>query len=58
MIALTRNEILRLLRQFALPEPARDDAHVLHWSRWRRRHQHQAAVSHRHWNHITAEATT
>ncbi|MGA5135564.1 hypothetical protein ACPCTO_38185 [Streptomyces olivoreticuli] len=58
MIALTRNEIFRLLRQFALPEPTQDDAHVLHWSRWRRRHQHQAAACHRHWNHVTAETTT
>lgn len=35
--------------------PARRDlAHVLQRSQWRRRHQHQAAACHRHWNEVTA----
>ncbi|MGX1916228.1 IS701 family transposase, partial [Streptomyces phaeochromogenes] len=34
MIALTRPELLRLLRTFALPQPVTAPEHVLHWSRW------------------------
>ncbi|QNE77547.1 hypothetical protein F0344_25750 [Streptomyces finlayi] len=37
--------------------PRRDREHVLHWSAWRRHHQHQAAEAHRRWNNITAAAT-
>uniref|UniRef100_UPI003D71F0BE IS701 family transposase n=1 Tax=Actinacidiphila sp. bgisy167 TaxID=3413797 RepID=UPI003D71F0BE len=58
LIPLTRPELLVLLRATILPAPCRDLVHVLHWSRWRRRHQHRAAACHRRWNHITAAATT
>jgi SRSO17 transposase len=58
LIPLTRPELLILLRTTALPAPLRDLAHVLHWSRWRRRHQHRAAACHRRWNEITAAAAT
>ena len=51
-------EVLRLLRITVLPSPRRDREHVLHWSAWRRHHQHQAAEAHRRWNNITAAATT
>ena len=34
MIVLTRPELLRLLRTFALPTPVTTPEHVLHWSRW------------------------
>jgi hypothetical protein len=54
MIALTRPELLRLLRAFVLPKPATDPEHILRWSRWRRRHQHRAAACHRRWNEVTA----
>ena len=37
-IPLTRNEIAYLLATIIQPAP--DSAHRLHWSRWRRRHQH------------------
>ncbi|WP_409468959.1 IS701 family transposase [Streptomyces sp. HC307] len=56
MIALTRPELLRLLRAFVLPQPVTDAQHVLHWSHWRRRHQHRAATCHRYWNEVTAAA--
>ncbi|WP_405933362.1 hypothetical protein [Streptomyces sp. NBC_00827] len=56
MIALTRPELLQLLRTFALPQPVTAPEHVLHWSRWRRRHQHRAAVCHHRWNEVTAAA--
>lgn len=54
MIALTRPELLRLLRAFALPKPVTDPEHILRWSRWRRQHQHRAALCHRRWNEVTA----
>jgi SRSO17 transposase len=44
-IPLTRNEIARLLAILII-QPAQDPRHLLHWSRWRRRHQHQARTSH------------
>jgi SRSO17 transposase len=50
-------ELLRLLRITALPRPRRDLDHLLHWSAWRRHHQHQAAEAHRRWNNITAATT-
>ncbi|MEX3100460.1 hypothetical protein [Streptomyces sp. ST1020] len=50
--------LLRLLRITALPQPRRERDHLLHWSTWRRHHQHQAAQAHRRWNDITAAATT
>ncbi len=57
LIPLTRPELLALLQAAALRAPRRDLAHTLHWSRWRRRHQHRAATCHRRWNEITAVAT-
>ncbi|MFD5514381.1 IS701 family transposase, partial [Streptomyces sp. NPDC127051] len=54
MILLTRPELLRILRTFVLPQPVTDPEHILHWSRWRRRHQFQAAACHRRWNEVTA----
>lgn len=56
MIALTRPELLRLLRTFALPTPVTTPEHVLHWSHWRRRHQHRAAACHHRWNEAAAAA--
>ncbi|GAX58215.1 hypothetical protein [Streptomyces olivochromogenes] len=56
MIVLTRPELLRLPRTFALPTPVTTPEHVLRWSRWRRRHQHRAAVCHHRWNEVTAAA--
>ena len=44
-IPLTRNEIARLFTTL-LTQPARDTQHLLHWSAWRRRHQHRAKTSH------------
>jgi hypothetical protein len=32
---------VRLLRDAVIPPPRRDRAHRLHWSAWRRRHQHR-----------------
>ena len=43
-IPLTRNEIARLIT--SITQPARDRRHLLHWSHWRRRHQHRAKTSH------------
>ena len=39
-IPLTRNEIAHLLATVII-RPADDPSHRLHWSRWRRRHQHR-----------------
>ena len=44
-IPLTRNEIARLFTSLTGP-PARRPQHLLHWSAWRRRHQHRAKTSH------------
>jgi SRSO17 transposase len=33
-----------------IPPPRRDRAHRLHWSDWRRRHQHRARQAHQRWN--------
>jgi hypothetical protein len=41
-----------------LPSPRRERDHLLHWTAWRRRHQPRAAEAHRHWNNVTAAATT
>ena len=38
------------------PLAHRDRAHRLHWSAWRRRHQHRARQAHQRWN-VYAEAT-
>ena len=44
-IPLTRNEIAHLLAAVTAP-PGRDAGHRLHWSHWRRRHQHRARTCH------------
>ena len=44
-IPLTRNEIGHLFAALLL-QPLRTLSHRLHWSTWRRRHQHRARVSH------------
>jgi hypothetical protein len=46
MIDLTLPEIRRLLVHLILRHTAPPDAHVWAWSRWRRRRQHQARISH------------
>ena len=56
LIPVTVPELLRLLRDTVIPPPRRDRAHRLHWSDWRRRHQHRAREAHRRWNSY-AEAT-
>jgi predicted PP-loop superfamily ATPase len=45
LIALTRNEIRRLLTMFVI-EPARALTCPHAWSTWRRRHPHHARTSH------------
>jgi SRSO17 transposase len=45
LIAFTRNEIRHLLAVLVLT-PIRTISHRLHWSTWRRRHQHRAKTSH------------
>ena len=50
MIAVTVPELLRLLRGTIIPPPRHDREHVLHWSGWRRGHQHRAQQAHRRWN--------
>jgi hypothetical protein len=42
LIPVTVPELLRLLRDTVIPPPRRDRPHRLHWSTWRRRHQHRA----------------
>jgi SRSO17 transposase len=44
-IPLTRNEIARLFTSLT-GQPPRGPQHLLHWSEWRRRHQHRAKTSH------------
>jgi hypothetical protein len=56
LIPITIPERLRLLRGVIIPPPRRDRAHRLHWSAWRRRHQHRARQAHRRRN-AYAEAT-
>jgi SRSO17 transposase len=56
LIPITIPELLRLLRGVIIPPPRRDRAHRLHWSAWRRRHQHRARQAHRRRN-AYAEAT-
>jgi SRSO17 transposase len=50
LIPITIPELLRLLRDTVIPPPRRDRAHRLHWSAWRRRHQHRARQAHQRWN--------
>lgn len=58
LVPVSARELLRLLRATALPSLRRDRDHLLHWSAWRREHQHPAAEAHRRWNNVTATATT
>ena len=44
-IPLTRNEIASLFTHL-ITRPADDTRHRLHWSAWRRRHQHRAQTCH------------
>ena len=41
---LTRNEIAHLAA--VIIQPTRNASHLLHWSTWRRRHQHTARTCH------------
>ncbi len=50
LIPITMPELLRLLRDTVIPPPRRDQPHRLHWSTWRRRHQHRARQAHQRWN--------
>jgi SRSO17 transposase len=50
LIPVTVPELLRLLRGIVIPPPRRDRPHRLHWSAWRRRHQHRARQAHQRWN--------
>jgi SRSO17 transposase len=50
LIPITIPELLRLLRDTVIPPPRRDRFHRLHWSAWRRRHQHRARQAHQRWN--------
>src|SRR5437660_4350419 len=50
LVPVTVPELLRLLRNPVIPPPRRDRAHRLHWSAWRRRHQHRARQAHQRWN--------
>jgi SRSO17 transposase len=45
LIPLTCNEIARLVNRL-ITSPIRSLTSILHWSRWRRRHQHRARTSH------------
>ena len=56
LIPVTVPELLRLLRDTVIPPHRRDGPRRLHWSAWRRRHQHRAREAHRRWN-VYAEAT-
>ncbi|MFF0011359.1 hypothetical protein [Streptomyces sp. NPDC005374] len=46
LVPVSARELLRLLRITALSRPRRDRDHLLHWSAWRREHQHRAAEAH------------
>jgi SRSO17 transposase len=50
LIPITVPELLRLLRDTVIPPPRRDRPHRLHWSAWRRRHQHRARHANQRWN--------
>ena len=56
LVPVTVPELLRLLRDIVIPPPRRDRARRLHWSAWRRRHQHRARQARQRWN-ACAEAT-
>jgi len=57
LIPVTIPELVRLLRDTVIPPPRRDQAHRLHWSTWRRRHQHRARQARQRWN-AYAETTS
>ena len=46
LIPITVPELLQLLRDIVIPPPRRDRPHQLHWSTWRRLHQHRARQAH------------
>ena len=50
LIPITVPELLRLLRDTVIPPPRQDQPHRLHWSTWRRRHQHCARQAHQRGN--------
>jgi SRSO17 transposase len=50
LIPVTVPELLRLLRGIVIPPPRLDRPHRLHWSDWRRRHQHRARQARQRWN--------
>jgi SRSO17 transposase len=50
LIPITIPELLRLVRDTVIPAPHRDRPHRLHWSTWRRHHQHRARQAHEKWN--------
>jgi hypothetical protein len=50
LIPIIVPELLRLLRDTAIPQPRPDRAHRLHWSAWRRRHQRRARQARQRWN--------
>jgi hypothetical protein len=50
LIPVTVPGLPRLLRDTVIPPPRRDRARQLHWSAWRRRHQHRARQAYRRWN--------
>jgi hypothetical protein len=45
LVPLTRNEIAHLAAAVII-QPTGDVSHLLHWSTWRRRHQHTARTCH------------
>ncbi|MEV0493622.1 hypothetical protein [Streptomyces atratus] len=58
LVPASPRELLAVLRATVIPMPRRDLDHILHWSAWRRHHEHRAIACHRHWNNVTAAATT
>jgi hypothetical protein len=46
LIPITVPELQRLLRDTVILPLRRDQPHRLHWSTWRRRHQHRARQAH------------
>lgn len=56
LVPVSCRELVKLLRRCVLPRPRHntDLEYALHWSLWRRRHQHRAAALHRRWNEVTA----
>lgn len=51
LVPMTCPELIRLLRALALPPPAHDREHVLHWTAWRRHHQAVATACHQQRHH-------